>query len=87
MQHGEYHNNYQHQPSRKPDKFCNSCHDKVYTTDKTDFWWVNKQELELVKNQKDKPNLGMATTRELLNEITARIEIDGQLDYKTVGSK
>lgn len=31
-----------------------------------------------------KPNLGLATTRQLLAEITARIEVDGQLDYKTV---
>jgi hypothetical protein len=32
-----------------------------------------------------KCHLGVATTRELLAELTARIEIDGQLDYKTVG--
>ena len=31
-----------------------------------------------------KPNLGCATTRELLDEIEARIEIDGKLDYKTI---
>lgn len=29
--------------------------------------------------------LGLATTKELLEEIYARIEIDGKLDYKTVG--
>lgn len=29
-------------------------------------------------------NLGLATTRELLAELTARIEVDGQLDYRTV---
>ena len=34
-----------------------------------------------------KPNLGCATTRELLNEITARIEVDGELDYRTVDGK
>lgn len=35
---------------------------------------------------KDKPNLGLATTRELLNEIRARIDIHafGGLDYRTV---
>jgi hypothetical protein len=33
-----------------------------------------------------KPNLGCATTRELLAEITARIEIDGNLDYRTIDS-
>ena len=31
-----------------------------------------------------KPNLGCATTRELIEEITARIEIDGNLDYRTI---
>lgn len=31
------------------------------------------------------PCLGLATTRELLDEIRARIEVDGKLDYKTVG--
>lgn len=30
------------------------------------------------------PNLGLATTRELLREIWARIETDGNLDYRTV---
>jgi len=33
-----------------------------------------------------KPHLGCATTREILKEITARIEVDGQLDYKTIDS-
>ena len=32
------------------------------------------------------PRLGTATTRELLEEIRVRIEIDGKLDYKTVDS-
>lgn len=30
------------------------------------------------------PSLGLATTRELIDEIKARIEVDGKLDYKTV---
>ena len=30
------------------------------------------------------PWLGNATTRELLDEIKARIEVDGNLDYRTV---
>lgn len=38
----------------------------------------------------DLPNetalLGLATTRELLEEIKVRIEIDGKLDYRTVDS-
>lgn len=36
-------------------------------------------------NDQLKPNLGLATTRELLDEVRARIEVDGKLDYKTVG--
>ena len=37
----------------------------------------------------DKPNLGLATTKELLDELTARIEMahpEG-LEYKTVDKK
>ena len=30
------------------------------------------------------PWLGLATTRELLEEITARTEMDGRMDYRTV---
>jgi len=44
-------------------------------------------ELRTLAEQKEevcKPNLGCATTRELLDEIEARIEIDGKLDYKTI---
>ncbi len=36
-------------------------------------------------SQAESANLGLATTRELLDEIRARIEVDGKLDYKTVG--
>lgn len=32
-----------------------------------------------------KANLGLATTRDLLNELTARIDVLGLLDYSTVG--
>lgn len=35
--------------------------------------------------QPPQANLGLATTRELLDEIRARIEVDGKLDYSTVG--
>ncbi len=34
----------------------------------------------------EKANLGLATTRELIEEIKVRIEIDGNLDYKTIES-
>jgi hypothetical protein len=32
-----------------------------------------------------RPNLGLATTAELLDELRARIEVAGLLDYTTVG--
>ena len=32
------------------------------------------------------PQLGCATTRELLNEIKVRIEVDGKLGYRTIDS-
>ena len=32
------------------------------------------------------PQLGCATTRELLNEIKIRIEVDGKLGYRTIDS-
>jgi len=40
----------------------------------------------------DKPNLGLATTRELLDELRTRIEVDyyvggGGLDYSTVNGR
>ena len=48
---------------------------------------IYDNEKSLFGKKQDKPLLGLATTRELLAEITARIEVDGQLDYKTVGEK
>ena len=35
---------------------------------------------------KAKPYLGNATTEELLNEIKARLEVSGLLQYKTIDS-
>ncbi len=40
----------------------------------------------------DTPNLGLATTRQLLDELRARIDVDyfaggGGLDYTTVGGR
>jgi len=37
-----------------------------------------------VEEPKNRPNLGLATTAELIAEITARIEVSGLLNYKTV---
>ena len=32
----------------------------------------------------NKPNLGGATTAEIIDELRARIELDGKLEYRTV---
>lgn len=38
---------------------------------------------DILEESWSESNLGNATTRELLLEITARIEMNGKLDYKT----
>ena len=32
----------------------------------------------------DRPNLGCATTGELIDELRARVEINGTVDYRTI---
>jgi hypothetical protein len=44
------------------------------------------QGYQYAMEQPAKPNLGCATTGELLEEIKTRIVIDGNLDYRTVDS-
>lgn len=39
---------------------------------------------ELLEETRDKPRLGYATTAELIEEVRARIELDGMLGYSTV---
>lgn len=39
---------------------------------------------EILVQEMYAPHLGCATTRELLEEITARIEVNGKLDYMTI---
>ena len=46
------------------------------------YEWMDPESYQEEKS--DKVYLGNATTRELLDEIKARIEIDGRLDYRTV---
>lgn len=46
------------------------------------YEWMSPESYEEEKS--DKAYLGNATTRELLDEIRARIEVDGKLDYRTV---
>lgn len=38
---------------------------------------------DILEEEWQQPRLGNATTRELIEEIRVRIEIDGNLDYKT----
>lgn len=38
---------------------------------------------DILEEERSHARLGNATTRELLKEIEARIEVDGNLDYKT----
>lgn len=48
-----------------------------------------REELDMVRGKiesKDQPCLGYATTRQLLEELTARAEVDGSIEYKTVDS-
>lgn len=40
---------------------------------------------EILHKECAQPRLGYATTKMLLEELWARIEVDGKLDYKTVG--
>jgi len=44
------------------------------------------KEIETLVKSDIYPRLGCATTRELLTEITARIEVNGNLDYRTIDS-
>jgi len=39
---------------------------------------------DILEEECSKPRLGCATTREILEELTARTEVNGQLDYKTI---
>ena len=43
-----------------------------------------KKTIVLVPVTIDQPMLGLATTRQLIEELSARIEMDGMLDYRTV---
>ena len=47
---------------------------------------ISKEVYSLIAQSPKEPYLGCATTRELLAEILARIEVDGKLDYKTIDS-
>jgi hypothetical protein len=39
---------------------------------------------EIIEEIWSQPLLGNATTRQLIDEITARISMDGMLDYRTI---
>lgn len=40
--------------------------------------------LDWIKTEYIKPNLGMATTRDLISELAARAEVHGYANYRTV---
>ncbi len=40
---------------------------------------------DILDDETNQPRLGCATTGQLLNELRARIEVDGKLDYRTIG--
>lgn len=42
--------------------------------------------LDFIAKEDTKPNLGCATTRELIDEIRGRIEVSGELEYRTIDS-
>lgn len=46
-------------------------------------WKIFERHKINLKKPEEKANLGLATTKELLTEITTRIEMAGNLDYKT----
>ena len=68
----------------------------VYSMEKSALAWCTDKTKKLVMNtdlafvfaeildKENKPNLGLATTNELIQEIKARIEMDGKLYYRTV---
>jgi len=47
---------------------------------------VRKWIQDRLKCGTDQPNLGLATNAELLEELRVRIEVHGNLHYKTVGN-
>ncbi len=42
---------------------------------------------EILVKEMYSPALGCATTGQILDELRARIEVDGKLDYKTIESE
>ena len=44
----------------------------------------NMTPCNVIEAEMEEPRLGLATTRELLDELQARAEIHGYADYKTV---
>lgn len=46
-----------------------------------------RQILGLTEKSLEEPSLGLATTKQLIDEIRARIEMDGKLEYRTVNDE
>lgn len=59
-----------------------------------EFWITNSSSLFVTERwpsgepkKREEPLLGLATTAELLNELRARCEINGTINYRTVGGE
>ena len=55
------------------------------TTAEIEMDTILGEEFAIILNKAmDEPRLGLATTGELIDELRARCEVDGTIDYKTV---
>ncbi len=58
--------------------------DMLTTLELLGYYSFEATDWEIYEKEEEKANLGLATTRELIEEIKTRIEIHWNLDYKTV---
>jgi hypothetical protein len=68
--------------ARSPSIECDACA-VLYATNKLTYHVPDLERIQPI-NLVTEPSLGLATTRELLEEIKVRCEINGTLEYKTV---
>ncbi len=61
-------------------------HDKQLAIHEKDIDNNYVHKSKAIHKDDEKANLGLATTRELIDELRARIEIDGKLEYRTIDS-
>ena len=46
---------------------------------------LTEENVDELRAKEELPNLGLATTGELLDELRARCEVNGTINYKSVG--